>query len=887
MGGAIFIENGGILNIEGTISFSGNAVTSLTGSQHLGADIFMQNGSTLNFTNLTASLTSFSGPIQSENNTNTSGGITIARSSPTSVNFTGLANTYTGTTTIGAGGTLIIDSDGCLGTGGAAASNPLVMDASTGNPTLEIAGTVTLATARGLTFSGSGTSTFKIDAGHSLAYTGNLALGTGSLTVNTVGASSTCSLSGAISGSGLTISGVGTLTLSGASANTYSGTTTISGGMLQLDKSSNIVAIPGNISLTGGTLLLQASNQIANSSNMTLGGTGTFNVATFNTTLNSLTYDTGGTFTTGGGTLSLASATSSPAALTMQGGTTIGSVTLSSGTTSYVVFDDTNNGTATISGTLNLGGGTTTFNIAAGSGSPDMNISGIISTGSINLSGLAGILEFSGTSANTYSGTTTLSTGTLQLGKSQGIAAIPGDIALNGGTLQLLVNDQFAHTGNMTLGGGTFNMNGFNATLNSLTYNSGTLTQIASETLSLASGVSSPAALTMQGGTSIGSVTLSSGTTSFVAFTTGSGIATIGNLNLGGGTATFDIGSGLEMNISGVISNGNINLSELAGTLEFTGASANTYAGTTTLTTGTLLLNKSTGVASLPGTVIVTGGTLTQQASGQLVNTSNVTVGGTGIFHMGGFNTTLNSLTFNTGGTFDTGGGTLSLASATSSPAALTMQGSTTIGSVTLSSGTTAFLVFDPTNNGTATITGTLNLGGGNTTFNIGHGTGSSISPDMIVSGAITGGTISLSGLGFLEFSGSTSNSYSGTTTLNSGFGTLLLNKTSAFAIPGDITLNGGTLEPLAANQIVNTSNMTLGGGTFDMGFATTLGSLTYNSGILTQGGATLTLANSSPSTALTMQGGTTISGPIVLSHSGAVALSGTSELPSLEAHLI
>jgi len=91
--------------------------------------------------------------------------------------------------------------------------------------------------------------------------------------------------------------------------------------------------------------------------------------------------------------------------------------------------------------------------------------------------------------------------------------------------------------------------------------------------------------------------------------------------------------------------------------------------------------------------------------------------------------------------------------------------------------------------------------------------------------------------------------------------GTLQLNKTGVNAVAGDVTVNSGTLLLSQANQIIDTSVVTIGGGTFDMaGNAETIGSLVLNSGTLTQGGATLSLTGTATTT-LTMGNGTTIPG--------------------------
>ena len=80
-------------------------------------------------------------------------------------------------------------------------------------------------------------------------------------------------LSAPVSGSGsLTQAGTGTLTLSGASANSYSGPTTVSAGVLELNK-TDAEAIVGSVTVnTGATLLVSASGQVSDTSAITLSG---------------------------------------------------------------------------------------------------------------------------------------------------------------------------------------------------------------------------------------------------------------------------------------------------------------------------------------------------------------------------------------------------------------------------------------------------------------------------------------------------------------------------------------------------------------------------------------------------------------------------------------
>ncbi len=724
------------------------------------------------------------------------------------------SNTYSGGTTVNAG-TLVISSDGNLGN----TSGPLTLSGGT------LQTNATLSSARAVSLSSTST-------------------------INTNGNDLT--LSGVASGTGsLTKMGTGTLFYTGTSANTYSGLTTVTAGSLTLNKTTGISALSGDVLISGGTLNLSVAHQIADTSGVTL-SSGTFNMAGNAETLASLTYQAG-TFSQGGATLTLAGAST---ALTMRDTTISGNLALTGG--GSIVFDSTNNGTAALSGNLDLGGSTTTFNIADGSAATDMSLSGIVSNGGITKTS-AGRLELSGASANTFTGTTTVSAGELFLNKTTGINAILGDVLINGGTLTLNAANQIANTSAMTLSSGTFNMVGNAETLASLTYQAGTFSQ-GGATLTLAGAGT---ALTMRNTTLSGNITLAGGGIAFDS--TNNGTATIsGNLDLGGSTTTFNIADGAaatDMSLSGIVSNGGITKIS-AGRLELSGASANTFTGTTTVSAGELFLNKTTGINALLGNVLINGGTLTLNVANQIANTSAMTLS-SGTFNMAGNAETLASLTYQAG-TFSQGGATLTLAGAGT---ALTMRNVAISGNMALTGGGIAF---DSTNNGTATISGNLDLGGATTTFNIADG---SAATDMSLSGIVSNGGVTKTSAGRLELTGTSANTFAGTTTVSAG--ELFLNKTAGInAIAGDILINGGTLTLNAANQIANTSTMTLSSGTFNMaGNAETITTLLFQGGSVSSSGTTLTLT--SGITALNMRN-TTFGENLALTGGGSVVFDST-----------
>jgi autotransporter-associated beta strand protein len=383
--------------------------------------------------------------------------------------------------------------------------------------------------------------------------------GTGTATINiastktlTSNQSSSTTYAGVLAGAGaFTKSGTGTLTLSGTAANTYTGLTTVNAGELDLNKTAGVNAIGGNVTIGDGTgtdtLKLLAANQIADTSVVTL--------------------------TIGGS-----------AVLNLNGNSeTIGSLT------------DSGSGASTAS--VQLGAGTLTFGDTTG-----RTYGGVISGigGQLVKQG-AGTQTFSGASANTYSGLTTVNAGELDLNKTAGVTAIPGDVTIGDGsgtdTLKLLAANQISDTSVVTLtigGSAVFNLNGNNETIGSLTD----------------SAV----------GTSGASVLL------------GAGILTFGDAS--------------NRTYGGVISGtGGQLVKQGTGTETLSGA--NTYTGTTLIATngGTLKIdNNNTTTARLSGTSLIhinSGGTLLLAQSG--VTASNDRINNSAAME-------LNGGTFNTGG---------------------------------------------------------------------------------------------------------------------------------------------------------------------------------------------------------------------------------------------
>jgi autotransporter-associated beta strand protein len=590
----------------------------------------------------------------------------------------------------------------------------------------------------------------------------------------------------------LTMTGTSTITLSGA--NTYTGTTALAGNTIG---AGTILAIGNNSAFSSTTVSL-------NSGIVLTAANGSRNIA------NTFIWGASGSI---GGTNNLefsGSFTSSGAA-----GRTItinnsGTTTLSGNV--FLAPDNAAVGGLTINGTGALViSGVIANNSAANTNAKNLTVN--MSTGSLTLS-----------NANTYTGSTTLSSGTLILGNKQAFG-IGGTVAWNGvstsATTSLTGANAIANTGTF---GGT---NTFTGT-NSIEL-SGALSQNASRTTT--NNMTGGAVLTYSGATFALSTTATANTHNF----NGSGNTVVSNIISNGGTATT----------------GNITQS---GTGSLTLSGANTYAGKTTISNGTLSassINSVTGGAAnsnLGAPITVANGTIDM---GGTTNTGTLKYTGSG-------ETTdrVINLAGSTGGaTIDQSGtGLLKFTSNLTAPGlaatderkTLTLQGSTAgtgeISGIIVDStlGTAGQLATSVTKAGTGTWTlSGANTYTGTTTINASGGT-----LEVANNGATTSGRI-----------GSTA-----TITVNSG-GTLLLsgagnndriNNSAGIALSGGTLSKGtgsseGTGAQKVAGVVTGTSAVGLGAltlaanSTIDFGTGT-VGTLTFAS--FTPAGFVLNITN-------------------------------------------
>ena len=737
-------------------------------------------------------------------------------------------------------------------------SSATALDIAGGN---SITGSLVLSgTAPTVTLSGSGNATLS----------GAVSLNSGSTTFSIP--ADTLIMSGTISGAGgVSKTGGGTLSLQGTADNSYSLGSTVSAGIVSLN-SSNIM-IPGGINITGtGTLTLSNNaQQISTGATMTLQGSGTFNMGGFNQTLSSLVFQDG-TLTQGIGVLNLSN---NGTALTMRDVEVTGAVSLSGGSSQAVIFDSTNNGTATISGSLNMGGNTTTFTIGNGTASSDMNVSGTLTNGAVTKGGL-GLLTFSG-STKTYSGDTTIVAGTLSSGAANVFPSATTVVFPSGstGTLDLNNNSNTirglssgaASTGTVLMGSATLTVAPttpveFTGTL------SGTsgfaINGTSTQTLSGATKAYS-------GDTTITSGTLASGTASVlpsattIVFPSGS----TGTLNLNGNSNTV---RGLS---SGAASTGTVLMGgaaltvapttpvEFTGTLSGTGGfsingtstqtlsgATKTYSGDTTIASGTLSSGAANVFPSATTVVFPSGSTGTLDLNGNANTIRGLSSGAasTGTVLMGGAALTVAPTTpveftgtlSGTSGFAINGTSTQTLSGITK-----TYTGDTTILAGTLSSGTVSVFPSATTVVFPSGSTGTLDLNGNSNTVR------------GLSSGAASTGTVLMGGAA-LTVAPTTPVEFTGTLSGTSGFS---INGTSTQTLSGatktysgDTTIASGTLSSGAANVFPSATTVVFPSGstgTLDLNSNSNtirgLSSGAASTGNVLMGSATLTVAPTTP----------------------------------------
>ncbi len=620
---------------------------------------------------------------------------------------------------------------------------------------------------------------------------------------------SSTTYSGVITGNAsLTKVGTGTFTLIGV--NTYTGATSVGAGTLQAGAANAFASAGAYTVASGATMDLNGFSQtigsLAGAGNVSLGaGTLTTGSDGTGTTFSGVMSGAGRLTKTGGGTFTLAGTNTYSGGTTVSAGTlqlsgagtlgaTSGATTVSGGTLDLNGTSQTQNGgvmltagtiqngTLSSSGTFNLQGGTVSAALA-GTGEASKSTSGLVTlTGANTYSGStavsAGTLLVNGSIASSsglsvQAGATiggdgtlpgTVIDGTLSPGNSPGTLTVAGDLTLNAGSTSLFelatpgvvggTNDLVIVNGSLTLGG----------SLQTPGPPSGyyRLFDVAGATAG--AFASAPAGATVI--TSVPNqvnLLLSNGG-QVVQFWDGANL--VGNGTVDGGTGIWNAAN---TNWTGAPGNANVNLPWISQVGVFTGS-----AGTVTVD-GDIsfqgLQFSTTGYTLTGGTLTMTGDPVGNPAA-SFVNVD------------GGVTTTIASTLAGTGGLEKLGGGTLTLTGAN------TYTGGTTIAAGTLqlgNGGTTGSILGDVADNGVLAFNRTDavqfagTISGSGAVQQLGAGT-------LMLSGANTyTGPTAVNG-GILSVNGSIASS--SLTTVDPG-GTLGGNGTV-----GDTTIAGGTLAP-------------------------------------------------------------------------------------------
>jgi len=267
--------------------------------------------------------------------------------------------------------------------------------------------------------------------------------------------------------------------------------------------------------------------------------------------------------------------------------------------------------------------------VEAASSSGTLTIAGPVSGPAVGLvfAGTGG--EFALTANNTYTGPTTIASGSLHIGTPAGLVIVGSAITVGNGVgsgAQLVLDqssDISPETAVTVNSDGVFNFQTFSDVAKSLTVNGG---QVLSASLAMTGPlVMKDGTITIGGTLSAGSLNMTGGTISgpgllalsgnVQATSSASGPATVASgVRLAASpTVTVTPGAAPELGLTGVISEtGGARSITKAGGGTMLMSAANTYTGTTTVSAGTLLANGTqTGAVSVgPGGTLGGSGTV-------------------------------------------------------------------------------------------------------------------------------------------------------------------------------------------------------------------------------------------------------------------------------------
>ncbi len=390
--------------------------------------------------------------------------------------------------------------------------------------------------------------------------------------------------------------GTGKLILGGTTDNTYAGGLFINNGIVEARKTTALGTGAATIA-SGATL--EISGGISPTNAISLGGSGVGgngairNLSGNNTLSGDLTLSADTRFQSDAGTLTLSGA----------------------------ALDDT--------------GRNLTFG-----GAGNLTVSKAITTGTgMLIKDGAGTLTLSGTTANTYTGVTTVNAGTLDLSKTAGVNAISGNLVIGDGTgtdtVRILADNQIADSATVTIrDGGVLNLNGAGRTeiiagLNASA--SGAQVQLGTGTLTVDNAGSNSYAGSFTGSGSlnvagVGRITLSGSSGDFTGTTNvNEGIVAVQS-GTALGTSTVNVASGANLEIQGGITVANHLTLRGTGTGAVDGAVEN-FSGNNTLS-GAISLAENARIQSSSGNLTVTGNITATHRSLTVGGAGNITLNG-------------------------------------------------------------------------------------------------------------------------------------------------------------------------------------------------------------------------------------------------------------------
>jgi len=707
------------------------------------------------------------------------------------------SNSYSGATTVSAG-TLVGVNPGtdnalsAFGSGpviiGTGATIQLKADGSGSGQTILAGNNVSLSGTAGIdvnfwTANGGSTialGTLAMGAAGQLNVTGAntyaLSLGattlSGAATFNPTTANLTLGAIGESVVSSLTKIGTGTLFLTGSS--TYSGATTITAGKLQVGNGTD----SGSLDLTSSIVDNAALVYNVGGGNRSLGA----NVSGSGT----LTQQGAGTLTLTGSNTYTGATTISAGTLQIGAGTDAGSINSTSAITDN---------------------GALVYNVGSGNRTLGLNVSG---SGTLTQQG-AGTLTLTG--SNTYTGSTIIGAGTLQIGSGTDAGSFNSTSAvLDNGAL-------------------VYNVGSGNRTLAANVSGSGSLTQQGTGTLTLTGSNSFTGVTSLNGG--------------FLSLGGSNALAGGGNISFNGGILQYTGSNTVDYSSRIKNSTGPMDIDTYGQTVTFAGNIDSSNVAGLILpnihTSGTLVL---TGSNAYTGDTKLIQGTLALANPYALAGGGNIVFAGFGTLQFSGSNTQDYSARIKNSSSavsLDTNGQNVTFAAA--------IDASNTAGLTKLGAGTLMFTT-NMAYSGTTTVSaGTLQLGDGISANGSVSGTGNIVNNGAVIfAGPATSGTYSgtLSGSGSVTkgaaFANLTLNGTSNFSGLTINSGTVTLGPVSGSVLSGTITLNSATLSATGARTLtvaglaVNTSG-TLQLATYDEYFK--VSSLT-GSGALTVTGSNI-----------------------------------------------